>query len=246
LIEHWDGSQWSIVKTPDVGGNPVLDAITVISTDDVWAVGSYGRSQTLILHWDGSQWRVVKSPNKGLFDFLNGIAAVSANDIWATGEYEQGPNSNDRTLFEHWDGSQWSIVQGANHKGYNNDLNGIAAVSSTQVWAVGDYFVNSSPSQTLVEQWNGQQWQIVKSPNTGSNDFLNAVTAVSSTDIWAVGSYDAYTLIEQWDGQQWQIVSSPNAGSSNVLRAITAISSTDIWAAGTYDGHTLIEQWSGA
>jgi hypothetical protein len=80
------------------------------------------------------------------YNSLATISAVSANDIWAagtstytyyTGEYD--PNTTYYTLFEHWDGSAWSMVPGANTNGSSaqGTLYGVAAVSSDDVWAVG-------------------------------------------------------------------------------------------------------------
>src|SRR5947209_7919408 len=40
LTEHWNGAQWSIVHSPNVGSTgSFLQAVTAISTNDVWAVG---------------------------------------------------------------------------------------------------------------------------------------------------------------------------------------------------------------
>ena len=68
LTEHWDGSTWNVVSSPNVGTNDnILYGVATVSTDDVWAVGtstSNGAS-TLTEHWDGSQRIVVSSPNPG-------------------------------------------------------------------------------------------------------------------------------------------------------------------------------------
>jgi hypothetical protein len=67
----------------------------VVSANDVWAVGfsphpsgtpQYLR-QTLIEHWNGSSWSVVPSPNPAgkTYVVLNGAAAISASDVWAVG-----------------------------------------------------------------------------------------------------------------------------------------------------------------
>ena len=39
LIEHWNGSTWSVVASPNVGGNDNL-LNGVAAAGDVWAVGS--------------------------------------------------------------------------------------------------------------------------------------------------------------------------------------------------------------
>ena len=54
----------------------------------------------------------------------------------------------------HWDGSSWTIVPSAS----SGTLNGVAAVASNDVWAVGSIVVGSD--QTLIEHWNGSQWQV--------------------------------------------------------------------------------------
>jgi hypothetical protein len=66
LIEHWNGSSWSIVGSPgSATESSILDAIAVRSASDIWAVGSIGDSQplTLIEHWDGHFWKMVNSPS---------------------------------------------------------------------------------------------------------------------------------------------------------------------------------------
>src|SRR5690242_523500 len=68
------GLSWRVIPSPNLGtaGNN-LNAIAVVSSGDVWAVGSSG-GQTLIEHWNGTSWSMVSSPNVGP---LNGVAAVS-------------------------------------------------------------------------------------------------------------------------------------------------------------------------
>src|SRR3954447_3327870 len=72
LTMHWDGSQWSIVPSPNVGANSMLVAVAapvgLQASNGVWAMGYSGvagASQTLVMRWDGSQWSIVPSPNVG-------------------------------------------------------------------------------------------------------------------------------------------------------------------------------------
>src|SRR5207253_7101542 len=68
LVEHWDGTSWSVVPSPDPSASgSILYGITAVSANDVWAVGDYpygsaGGHVTLTEHWDGSSWSVVPSP----------------------------------------------------------------------------------------------------------------------------------------------------------------------------------------
>src|SRR4051812_42239449 len=47
------------------------------------------------------------------------------------------------------------------------ELSGIAAVSPTDVWAVGEQRAADGVNRTLTEHWNGSSWQVVPSPNIG-------------------------------------------------------------------------------
>src|SRR5947209_8240215 len=84
---------WSVVQSPNAtAGNNELHAVTSISANDVWAVGTsennLGNSQTLILHWDGTAWSIVPSPTTGIVEGnLLGVAAVSATDVGAVGSF---------------------------------------------------------------------------------------------------------------------------------------------------------------
>lgn len=270
LLEHWNGSLWTLPKAPGAGGTTGLVAVAAVASNNVWAVGSAFLSggqfnQTWIIHWNGVKWAVVSSPNNaGGDNYLTGVTARAANDIWAVGHYTDA-NDVDHTLTEHWNGSQWSIVSSPNvNPGtYFNYLTSVAAISSQDVWAVGDYYKDavSLVGHTLTEHWNGSRWSIVSSPNHGVlGSTLAGVSADASNDVWAVGAYQvngnpsgyAQTLVERWDGTQWKVVASPNLGSNwNSFNAVIAIASNNVWATGTYSNHnsspfdTLIQHWNG-
>ena len=56
VMEHWNGTQWSIVSLPISGP---LHSMSAVSANDVWAVGKNG----LIRHWNGTQWSQVANPD---------------------------------------------------------------------------------------------------------------------------------------------------------------------------------------
>src|SRR5216683_1259674 len=216
LIEHWDGTSWSIVPSPNptTTHDTFLSGVAEVSANDVWAVG--GSGQTLIEHWNGEHWRIVASPNPpGSTGSLGAVAEVSAHDIWAVGTFKN--STGGLPLIEHWDGEQWSIVASPNPTGSSfTFLNGVTEVSAHNVWAVGGYFTSVGSmvfQKTLIEHWNGKQWSIVPSPNVSgsTSDILNGVEEVSARNIWAVGvfftrSAGGLPLIEHWNGVQWSIV----------------------------------------
>src|SRR5438874_1811018 len=199
------------------------------------------------------KWSVVPSPNPNVVPSgLSGVAAVSASDAWAVGT-SGSQMSHGQTLTEHWNGNQWSVVKSPSPASMNNELFGVAAVSATDVWAVGfisHNTANGPVEQTLIEHWNGTSWSVVKSPNVGTSPVLNGVAAVSATDAWAVGNSGFnQTLIEHWNGTSWSVVKSPSPGSGDDLRGVAAVSANDVWATGyTFNGssiQTLVEHWNG-
>lgn len=64
LIEHWDGATWSRVASPNhtkLADHPnTLTSIAVLSSDEAWAVGSFGlttyKYRSIIDRWDGHKW----------------------------------------------------------------------------------------------------------------------------------------------------------------------------------------------
>jgi hypothetical protein len=151
----------------------------------------------------------------------------------------------------------WNFACSPNVGAGSNQLNGIAAVSASDIWAVG-----SEAGQTLTEHWNGTSWNVVSSPNVGTlGTFLTAVAVVSANDIWAVGYSNScstgcvtLTLTEHWNGTSWNVVNSPNIDTSvnglNSLSGVAVVAATDIWAVGSSGGinnarQTLIEHWNG-
>ena len=195
LTEHWNGSAWSVVNSPNgiALGINVLSSVSARAANDVWAAGFYmdlnGLSHPLIEHWNGSVWSVATSPPSGSGDnALRGIVALAADDAWAVGSAANA-SSVPETLIEHWNGSTWSIVSSPNQGTGGNVLQAVSAVAADDVWAAG-FSGSGAGSQTLVLHWNGTTWSIVPSPNNGTGaNTLYGIAALAAEDVWAVGSY---------------------------------------------------------
>jgi hypothetical protein len=257
LIEHWNGTGWGLVPSPTILESNLL-GVAAISATNAWAVGSLltrsSGQQALIEHWNGVRWSRVKSPVTSSGAVLNAVTVVDRGDVWAVGE-SLTDGSTAQTLTEHWDGTAWTVVPSPDAGTQNNLLTGVAAVSSTDVWAVGEFLNASHVFQTLTENWNGSSWNIVASPSKPAAEAsLNSVAAASGGRyIWAVGETGSHTLIEQWNGTSWIVVHSPSrAGSTaNILGGIAIVNGSEAWAVGqTQDGatgaqSTLVEQWNG-
>jgi hypothetical protein len=263
---------WVIFSSPNTGQTNLLNGVTAVSASDAWAVGyayaANSQELTITQHWDGTSWSTVPSPNPGttqacgdaayVGNELWSVAALSANDVWAVGNLCKPGTS--KTLTMHWDGIGWAVVPSPNKSLLDDsELSSVSALSSNDVWAVGNYQVAFQYEwETLVEHWNGTAWNIVPSPNPSGSQvtYLTGVSAVSATDIWAVGYSGGGTkpLIEHWNGIAWSIVPAPYSSRSdfNSLYAVTAISANDVLAVGYQNendqgqnGQGFIVHWDG-
>jgi hypothetical protein len=234
LIEHWNGTAWSIV--PDASPtNTYLSGVAAVATNDVWAVGGVDEgeqsSHAIIEHWNGTVWNLVTNPAPNGSE-LQAVAAISATDVWAVG----GDIDAESSLIMHWNGTVWSVVPGPSSP---LDLYAVTAVSSTDVWAGG-----GGGGTSIIEHWNGKNWKVVSSPYESSS-FFSAISAVSATDIWAVGFNEGdryWSFIEHWDGEQWTSV---RVGQKESLFAVGAISENNVWAAGLLKTGDSIVHWNG-
>ncbi len=197
------------------------------------------------------KWNRISSVAKN--SALEGVVGISTNDAWAVGFMEISSNpTNLQPFMMHWDGIQWNSVPSPVLSGLFNELYGVAAISTSDVWTVG---TESEYSQALIERWDGSSWSVVPSPTIGNASDLFSVTNIPGTNqLWAVGNYSSnnvnYALIDYWDGTQWSAIPSPPVNSNNsALQSVTAFSTTDAWAVGWFENagvvQTLIEHWDG-
>ena len=264
LAEHWNGTSWTVVKSPNPGSTPncqnsntgnFLNAVAYVSASDVWGVGFFfpcnGPLRPMALHWDGTQWKPVRTPALNTNDnaVFNSVVAFGANDVYAVG-YQPATNGAVQTLIEHWDGTNWTVMTSPNPSATGNTLTAVAGTSASDLWAVGTSTDAPTTSiQTLTLHFNGTSWAVVPSPNPLPKQFLNqnvfqSLTATSSSDVTAAGylldsaSFRFLTFVEHWNGTAWTVSTTPNpssgAGDFNVFRGVSAVSANNIYAVGYF------------
>jgi hypothetical protein len=177
LIEHWNGTAWAQVPSPDpgLGGAHETDlfGVALASPTSVWAVGYHtgrrSRLRTLVEHWNGSTWTVVPTPNTNALDNeLNAVVTVpGTGSVWAFGAHATPTG-----------GSRQRV-------GRFNELASVAAIPGTSgLWAVG----NLSTERVVIMRWTGDSWRKTPSPFLGGCPELDGVVAISRVNAWAVGS----------------------------------------------------------
>jgi hypothetical protein len=87
LVEHWNGSKWSVISSPSPQGDDILRAVSASGATDISAVGRSRnpltfRTSGLTEHWDGNAWSQIiglQAEDSALY----GVAAVAPGDAWA-------------------------------------------------------------------------------------------------------------------------------------------------------------------
>lgn len=241
LIEHWEGSSWSIVSSPNPGsGDNYLQGVTALSATNIWAVGYYpdglGDYRTILEHYDGSSWTA--DTTDSTVGQLFAITKVSSTEAWAVG------TSDGKQLTAHLINGSWTNAVDTSR---SVQLEGVSAVSASNVIAVG-----ISGSQTAAIKWNGSIWSSTSSapPNPGSNSRLWAVSALNASHIYAVGDSNSTPngagFITIWNGSTWSTPQILSGTSGSIFYGVKAVSSTDIWIVGQIAGTGLVEQYNGS
>jgi hypothetical protein len=217
LIEHWNGSSWKVVRSPN--GGP---STPVRTTKSSWAAGA-------------------KEPLT--VSTLDAIAAISPNDIWAVGGYDRAlrsPNTKTRyrptyrvrLLSEHWNGTRWTL-------GPTPVMDGVEDLGGLPTWSLQDVFAD--PSGDVVglredEFVSRPVWWLTGSGWTPDHSWkpmysADAIAVTNHDDAWVMGwaTKKGDLSAAHWDGNQWLITGLPATGH---VYAAAASAADDVWAGG--------------
>jgi hypothetical protein len=234
LIEHWNGTAWSVNSSLVVTGQfAELTGVADLSPSDAWAVG-VGGSGGLLEQWNGSVWSSVTLPDP---NFTPGtgqsISASSASDIWVVGSTVNTTTGATTGEALHYNGTAWSVVP------MPTGASAVTDISPTDAWAVGG---------ASIEQWNGNVWSTVSSPSPGADLGLTGVAARGPDDVYAVGDDIPSVnggvvqgVVLRWNGSTWSVDPDPTDGTYSPLFGAAAVSgAANEWAVGTLSNASLI------
>jgi hypothetical protein len=250
LIEHYDGSAWSIVTGPtdaalNVSGGS-LNGISCLSSNDCWAVGQ--GSDTLVEQFNGSAWSIVPSAQAGSAgsDILSAVSCSSPDSCWAVGSQgfnDRGPGPNTgQPLIESYSGSSWTVAASPSLRTQTqNQLLSVNCSSPDSCWAVGSLGLLSRnkhtvySSEPLIEQLSGGSWRVAQD-KVSSGGFLGGVSCPTRSSCWAAGGDNAGKgMVESLTGLHW----APKTGVSRLpLNTVNCLSSSDCWAVGPASGQS--------
>jgi hypothetical protein len=222
-----------------------------VSSGNAWTVGP----GPVIQYWNGKIWTESRLGanlvNQDSLPAFYSVAAITASSAWAVGYFPVGSDGY-ASVIARWSGGTWTRLPSPNPGPVGTFLEGVAATSADNAWAVGVAYGGTDYAKTVILHWNGKSWVRVSSPSPGY-DQLASVTATSASNAWAVGTtQDPVTgvdeiLILHWNGESWSRVPGPAgiAGISFQQGGVTATSASDAWIVGTQGSRTLILHWNG-
>jgi hypothetical protein len=173
---HWNGSKWTLKKTPNPGGTSPTDVnelnmLGCTSATNCWGVGAYGTQLSLsqtskdeIFHWNGRKWSRAQAPHPGgVINNLFGVMCGLPKDCWGVGDYEiNGDGLQNQAA--HWNGSKWILFPTPNPagtmSGVENELYSVRCTSRKNCWAVGVTQFQGELAMYEILHWNGSKWSI--------------------------------------------------------------------------------------
>jgi hypothetical protein len=264
LTERWNGSSWSIKKSPNVSGieNNMLSGVSCVSGSMCVATGHSSnangdRQWTLAERWNGSAWSIMSTPNRGGAPGSNlaGVSCSSPTACTGAGSYSLA-DGRPVTLAERWNGSSWSIQNTPQPPGIWSWFMGVSCPSPTTCAAVAVHLSNQRHGETLAMGWDGTSWSVQPTPTpTGAmNSQISGVSCSSPAACTAVGQLDLapgppLTLAERWDGSTWSIETTPTPLNSYLLGVSCPSAAVCIAVGGGFSpttAPTVAERWNGS
>jgi hypothetical protein len=239
--ERQPPSEGFLVKAHRFGIGAVIAALAISAAAGWPAMASAALRQAPASPASG--WRTVSGLAIPSSESANLTALTMARPSlgWAAGFTLDNTKQNApfEPLLAAWNGRTWRQVPMKLDTA--GRLDGLAAQSARNAWAVGTTYPSNDASEPLTLHWNGHQWARV--PAAGVPGFayisLIGVAVRSATDAWAVGEAQAPSsqrlrpVIEHWDGRHWKLMANPKVQAETALSAVTVASNGQAWAVGT-------------
>ena len=231
LAEMWNGSTWT-ATTPAIPAaltsGVSLNSVSCLAANLCLTLGTGFNVSTPTVfgnQWNGASWSAVSAatpPVSGASPApkATGMDCVSATQCLAVGN--TNTNTNGAPFAEQWNGTAWTLADTGLSTSLPLDsfLSSVSCAGASFCQAVGQ--VGGSPTQNLIEMWNGATWSTPASTpqtSTSLNNTLTGVDCFSATSCSAVGyaaqtsGQNPATLALTWNGTAWSIVPNTPNGS---------------------------------
>jgi hypothetical protein len=161
LGEHWNGTGWSIQRTPTPEAAVAVQLVGVSCTvrGACVAAGYFavdtGIEVMLAEGWSGTQWSIQQPlyPDHATGVQFAGASCASPSACTAVGFFGDA-NGLGQTLAERYNGTHWVIQETPNPAGVtSSSLASVSCTSTTRCTAVGSYIDAAGDQVTLAERY---------------------------------------------------------------------------------------------
>jgi hypothetical protein len=225
LAERWNGSRWSIERTPrpPKAEHSELVGVSCPTSKECIAVGDYGRNEKFsgfAERWNGSRWTLSGVFQLGAGALLDAVSCSSARTCTAVGAYEIKKNAPapGLPLAERWTAGRWR----EQHVPGPGVLDGVSCPAFSQCVAVGNQpnpNLGSGDTMVLAMRWGGGKWRRQPTPElSGSTqEILRGVSCPTVKSCTAAGWVElsaVVTAVATWNGTRWTVDFTPNPAKS--------------------------------
>ncbi|MEV0615966.1 hypothetical protein AB0I81_21810 [Nonomuraea sp. NPDC050404] len=151
---------------------------------------------------------------------LSDVLAISPNDVWAVGQQEIWDVWKNRGTIRHWDGGKWAEI-GIRDATAAGNLRGLAAASTSDVWAVGD----GHDGLPYLAHGDTGGFDRVRPQGLRAGDWLGGVDAKAGKVV-AVGSREKNGLILTGQGNNWTVHETKEKGALYAVAGGFAVGDT--------------------
>ncbi len=217
VLGHWNYPgevAWTALNVAGGSSAGNINAMSMLSDADAWAVANEANSNLIFLRWNGASWGVSSVTGCDAQNLL-GISMVSSQEGWAVGARSRPTLcllGNWRYTIVRWNGSSWTKQVSPAIPADNNNNQTLNAVSVIDTSGNGAGDIGFAVGEAgIILRYNGSTWAAMTSPTTQN---LNGVVVVSASEAWAVGDGG---VILRWNGSTWSSFSSPVTTSLNAI-----------------------------
>jgi lysophospholipase L1-like esterase len=260
LVEHWNGSSWTIEAVEGPAEHADGDDLNAVSCASVTSCVAVGEAEDgpFAEAWNGQSWHSIHPHDDGEGGQLLSVSCPSEASCDAAGYY-QDEHGYDHPLIEHWNGTNWSVQAAVDPdppgpNASNSELDAISCATTTACTAVGESWAQTEGEPdwsylTLAENttdgstWHRQPFSDL--PETSAAP-LRGVSCVQPDDCVAVGSnsnkdnpFVSTMLAGQWNGAVWTPYLLPGGEG---LWSVSCTSESWCLAAGVYG---QVDTWNG-
>ena len=212
LIAHWDGTRWSILRSPAGFAGDEGYAVATLSPSYAWVFVNHPvhfpppSAAGFALRWQNGTWRSFQLAGGAV---ISSAVTFGQSNAWGFGERfrSTGPVA---AYAVHFNGQGWSAVS------IPVLPQGTASPAPDNIWAVGPLAGATGqpvPQPYALAHWTGR-WQTIPFPNLGlpsGEGVTHAwVVADNANGAWIAGDVsDGGGVLLHWTGSSWVNVSIP-------------------------------------